>query len=43
VAKPTYNKPAAKPVQQKTFTKKVEQEPEGDLQLKLAALKNMFK
>lgn len=44
VAKPAYNKPAPKPVQQKTFNnKKAEAEPEGDLQLKLAALKNMFK
>ncbi len=44
VSKPAYNKPAPKPVQQKPFNnKKAEAEPEGDLQLKLAALKNMFK
>jgi len=44
VSKPAYNKPAPKPVQQKTFSnKKAEAEPEGDLQVKLAALKNMFK
>jgi uncharacterized protein len=42
--KPAYNKPVAKPVQQKQFNnKKTEPEPEGDLQVKLAALKNMFK
>jgi len=44
VSKPTYNKPAPKPAQQKSFNnKKTEAGPEGDLQLKLAALKNMFK
>ena len=51
VSKPVYNKPAQKQVNAgpstrdpaKTFNKKAEVEPEGDLQLKLAALKNMFK
>lgn len=44
VSKPAYNKLAQKPVQQKSFNnKKAEPEAEGDLQLKLAALKNMFK
>lgn len=43
-AKPAYNKPAQKPVQQKQFNnKKEEKEPDGDLQMKLAALKGMFK
>ena len=50
VSKSAY-KPAAKPTNAgssprdpaKTFTKKTEAEPEGDLQMKLAALKNMFK
>jgi uncharacterized protein len=47
VAKPTLKpaqQPAPKPVQNKPYVnKKPAPEPEGDLQLKLAALKNMFK
>jgi len=44
ISKPIHNKPAQKTAQQKQFNnKKVEAEAEGDLQLKLAALKNMFK
>jgi uncharacterized protein len=42
--KPSFNKPAPKPVQNKPYTSKpAAQEAEGDLQLKLASLKNMFK
>jgi len=42
--KPSFNKPAPKPVQNKPHVNKsAAPEAEGDLQLKLAALKNMFK
>jgi uncharacterized protein len=42
--KPSFNKPAPKPLQNKPCANKpVAPEAEGDLQLKLAALKNMFK
>jgi uncharacterized protein len=42
--KPSFNKPAQKPVQNKPYAKKpAATEAEGDLQFKLAALKNMFK
>jgi len=42
--KPSFNKVAPKPVQNKPYVSKpATQEAEGDLQMKLAALKNMFK
>jgi uncharacterized protein len=42
--KPSFNKAAPKPVQNKPYASKpAAQEAEGDLQLKLAALRNIFK
>jgi uncharacterized protein len=43
VSKPTFKKPAQKPAFNKPYASKAAPEPEGDLQMKLAALKSKFK